>query len=165
MSYLIISLWQKMHTLSCRCRLVKDVQHLPHFALCVPELRKTEWHLQTNGYILDGTAVATGNELRCEVLAVKAIHLSSFCANKEPLAFPTESYGGHRFLQLGLSEEKGDVDRDRFFFFKKLCCNCKFIVIPSQTDFTVAAEKKRWERRIVHQEGKDRPSPNCCYQK
>lgn len=64
--------------------------------------------------------MATGNELRSEVLAVKAIHLSSFCANKEPLAFPTESYGGHRFLQLGLSEEKGDVDRDCFFFFKKI---------------------------------------------
>lgn len=50
--------------------------------------------------------MAAGNELSSEVLASEAVHLSSFRANKELLAFSTEGYGGHRFLQLGLPEGK-----------------------------------------------------------
>lgn len=93
----------------------RRTKHLPSFTLCVPELRNTERYLQTNGYIFDGTAVATGNEFRSEVLAAEAIHLSSFCANKELLAFSTESYGGHRLLQLGLSA--GKRGRGQRYFF------------------------------------------------
>lgn len=48
--------------------------------------------------------MAAGDELRSEVPAAEAVHLSSFRAHKELLAFSTESYGGHRLLQLGLSE-------------------------------------------------------------
>lgn len=89
-----------------------------YFTLCVAELQNTEQHLQTNGYIFDATAVAAGNELRSEVLAADAIHLSSFCAYKEPLVLSTESYGGHRFLQLSLSEEqKGTQAQHTGWFF------------------------------------------------
>lgn len=93
--------------------------------LCVPELRNTEWHLQTNGYIFDGAAVATGNELRSEVLAAEAIHLSSFCADKELLAFSTERYGGHRLLQLGLSggKKKRGCGQRTFLFFSICAAN------------------------------------------